>query len=49
MVSDSLHDIGPRWQIWHPFDHPACYENVPLREALLLASDHFPVVIDLPL
>ena len=49
MVSDSLHKLGPHWQLWHPFDHPACYENVPLREALLLASDHFPVVIDLPL
>tara|TARA_R110002051_G_scaffold104963_1_gene177812 strand:- start:28644 stop:29666 length:1023 start_codon:yes stop_codon:yes gene_type:complete len=49
MVSDSVRAIGPQWQIWHPFDHPACYENVPLREALLLASDHFPVVIDLPL
>lgn len=49
MVSANLRDLGPDWQIWHPFDHPACYENVPLREALLLASDHFPVVIDLPL
>lgn len=48
MVSPNLRDLGPKWQIWHPFDHPACYENVPLREALLLASDHFPVVMDLP-
>lgn len=49
MVSPNLRDLGPQWQIWHPFDHPACYENMPLREALLLASDHFPVVLDLPL
>ncbi|MCO4842872.1 MAG: endonuclease [Yoonia sp.] len=49
MVSANLRDMGPNWQIWHPFDHPACYDNVPLREALLQASDHFPVVIDLAL
>ena len=49
MVSPRLRDLGPDWQIWHPFDHPACYENYDLREALLAASDHFPVVIDLPI
>ncbi len=49
MVSPRLRDMAPHWQIWHPFDHPDCYENLPLREALLLASDHFPVVVDLPL
>ena len=49
MVSANLRDLGPKWQIWHPFDHPACYENYDLREALLAASDHFPVVIDLPI
>lgn len=47
MVSPDLAKTAPHWQIWHPFDHPACYGNVPLRDALLLASDHFPVVIDL--
>ncbi len=49
MVSPRLRDLGPDWQIWHPFDHPDCYDNVPLREALLAASDHFPVVMDLPI
>lgn len=49
MVSPGLRDLSPAWQIWHPFDHPACYANIPLREALLLASDHFPVVIDIAL
>ena len=47
MVSPGLRDKSPRWQIWHPFDHPDCYENEALRNALLLASDHFPVVLDL--
>ena len=48
MVSPDIMAKQPDWQIWHPFDHPACYDNMALREALLLASDHFPVVIDLP-
>lgn len=48
MVSPGLRKQSPNWQIWHPFDHPDCYSNVLLREALLLASDHFPVVMDLP-
>lgn len=47
MVSPEIAAATPRWQIWHPFDHPACYDNATLREALLTASDHFPVVIDL--
>ena len=49
MVSPCLHAKAPKWQIWHPFDHPACYEDRALREALLLASDHFPVVLDISL
>jgi len=49
MVSPGLLAKQPAWQIWHPFDHPACYEDIPLREALLLASDHFPVVLDIDL
>ena len=38
-----------RWSIWHPFDNPDCYGDPDLREALLTASDHFPVVCDLDL
>lgn len=49
MVSPGLLEKSPQWQIWHPFDHPTCYENLPLREALLQASDHFPVVLDISL
>ncbi len=48
MVSPDLAARDPRWTIWHPFDTRACYDDPALRDALLLASDHFPVVIDLP-
>ncbi len=48
MVSNGLFERArPEWRIWHPFDDPACFENEDLREALLTASDHFPVSIDL--
>ncbi len=49
MVSPSLAAKSPRWQIWHPFDHPDCYADDAVREALLMASDHFPVVLDIDL
>ncbi len=44
-------DIAARatWRIYHPFDDPKCYVNDPLKNALLTASDHFPVCIDLAL
>lgn len=48
MVSPDILARKPRWQIWHPFDHPDCYADLPLREALLAASDHFPVMLTLP-
>lgn len=48
MVSKDLRDLNPRWRIWHPFEDRACYHDPALREALLTASDHFPVSIDLP-
>ncbi|WP_108815254.1 endonuclease/exonuclease/phosphatase family protein [Loktanella sp. Alg231-35] len=47
MVSPGVHARDPQWQIWHPFDHPECYADPVLREALLASSDHFPVVLDL--
>ncbi|KAA8606677.1 endonuclease [Salipiger aestuarii] len=40
---------GASWRIWHPFDDPGCWHCPDLREALLLASDHFPVTVDLDL
>ena len=43
MVSPNLRNEARDWRIWHPFDDPKCYEVIELREALLTASDHFPV------
>ncbi|NND42303.1 MAG: endonuclease [Silicimonas sp.] len=47
MVSPGLRDRASDWRIWHPFDDPACYETPELRDALLTASDHFPVSVEL--
>jgi len=49
MVSPDLRQKAKRWQIWHPFDNPVCYDNPELRDALLTASDHFPVTLDIDL
>lgn len=49
MVSPDLLSLGPEWRIWHPFDDPACYGDKALRDALLSASDHFPVTLDIDL
>lgn len=47
MVSADLRLKRPKWRIWHPFDDPKCFEMDELREALLAASDHFPVTLDI--
>ncbi|EDM71731.1 endonuclease/exonuclease/phosphatase family protein [Roseobacter sp. AzwK-3b] len=49
MVSSDLEARQPRWRIWHPFDDPGCFRIPELREALLAASDHFPVTMDVDL
>jgi hypothetical protein len=49
MVSPALCAAARHWRIWHPFDDPACYRTPELREALLQASDHFPVTVDIDL
>lgn len=49
MVSPDLMARRPAWRIWHPFDDPVCYRTPELREALLAASDHFPVTLDIEL
>jgi hypothetical protein len=49
MVSPDLRALGSAWRIWHPFDDAGVYRVPELREALLAASDHFPVSIDLPI
>lgn len=45
-VSDDIREKGARWRIWHPLDDPDCWQNPELRDALVTASDHFPVTID---
>ena len=47
MVSPDLRDRATNWRIWHPFNDPACFETPELRAALLDASDHFPVSVEI--
>lgn len=49
MLSPDLAALDPRWRIWHPFDDPDCWAVPELRQALLDASDHFPVTLDIEL
>lgn len=49
MVSPDLAARHPAWRIWHPFNDPRIAAVPELHEALLAASDHFPVTLDLPL
>lgn len=50
MVSPDLANTTlPVWKIWHPFNNPDCFTQKDLCDALLTASDHFPVTIDLDL
>ncbi|NIZ14266.1 endonuclease/exonuclease/phosphatase family protein [Phaeobacter sp. HF9A] len=49
MVSPDLLHLDPKWRIWHPFEDAACYGTPDLCQALLEASDHFPVSLDLTL
>jgi len=47
MVSENVRAMGGQWTIIHPFDHPDCFADKPLCSALLTASDHYPVVLNL--
>lgn len=47
MISPNLMDRDPAWRIWHPFDDGRCWNRLELRNALLTASDHFPVSLDI--
>lgn len=47
MVSRDIAETKPAWRIWHPFNDPKIAAIPELREAILTASDHFPVTIDL--
>jgi hypothetical protein len=44
---DLARTTNPKWRIWHPFDDPECFKDLEMRDALLTASDHFPVSVDL--
>lgn len=46
MVSAPLRARAPVWRIWHPLDDPDCWKTPDLRDALVTASDHFPVTVD---
>lgn len=48
LVSPDLAARGPVWRVWHPLKAP-CAGNPALARALLTASDHFPVSIDVDL
>jgi hypothetical protein len=47
MISPDLMALRPAWRIWHPFDDPECFADPELCRALQLASDHFPVSLDI--
>lgn len=49
MVSPDLAALVPTWRIWHPYNDPKVAAVPDLSTAILTASDHFPVTIDLPL
>ncbi|WP_027259450.1 endonuclease/exonuclease/phosphatase family protein [Leisingera aquimarina] len=49
MISHSLIGLRPQWRIWHPFEDAECIGDDEMRMALLNASDHFPVTLDLDL
>lgn len=49
MLSPDLAARGPQWRIWHPLDDPGCWAVPELRDALVTASDHFPVSLDIEL
>ena len=49
MVSERLRARNPDWHIWHPFDDQKCWDCGDMRDALLTASDHFPVTLDIAL
>ena len=47
MVSPDLAAKNPVWRIWHPFNDPGVAKIPELSQAILTASDHFPVSITL--
>lgn len=47
MISPDLRAKSPEWRIWHPFNDPVCWNTPELRDALVIASDHYPVTLDI--
>jgi len=47
MVCPLIRPRASKWRIWHPFDDPVCWREDSLCRALLTASDHFPVSMQL--
>lgn len=47
MLSADLAATQPDWHIWHPFNDPRVTGTPGLSQAILTASDHFPVTLDL--
>jgi endonuclease/exonuclease/phosphatase family metal-dependent hydrolase len=47
MISPNLATLGPVWRIWHPLRDAQIIANPPLAKALMVASDHFPVTLDI--
>ena len=47
MVSPDLMAARPAWRIWHPEEDARLAADRPLAAALMAASDHFPVTLDL--
>ncbi len=46
-VSKEMRPFARSWRIWHPLQDRALSANPKWRDALLTASDHFPVSLDL--
>ena len=49
LISPDLAARPAAWRIWHPLDDPGCWRVPELRDALVTASDHFPVTLDIEL
>ncbi len=49
MISPDLAACAPEWRIWHPLRDPSLRADTKLGTALLTASDHFPVSLEIDL
>ncbi|SLN32024.1 Endonuclease/Exonuclease/phosphatase family protein [Falsiruegeria litorea R37] len=49
LVTSTIQNRHPEWKIWHPDRCPDCQAAPELQAALRLASDHFPVTLDVDL